>query len=216
MLVITRAEERSRIEVLLKRKDIVAVEVESSGPNENWWRVDEGYRKQIRDWFANDDGVLWFLRKDRVMFEMNLLGALRDAWVDVVGWVLSIVARLVPLAIDYRRTSLAPWWLPSVSWWRTTIGRIWAVKRRSNDVCLGRNRKPLDRVRRRGVAVFTGRTGNVSGTWPPRNGWPPRKPANRRKPRSMGNRSGAFCCLQGRLPVGCRGSRPHPGAIPFT
>lgn len=35
------------------------------------------------------------------MFEMNLLGALRDAWVDVVGWVLSIVARLVPLAIDY-------------------------------------------------------------------------------------------------------------------
>ena len=59
-MVITRAEERSRIEVLLKRKDIVAVEVESSGPNENWWRVDEGYRKQIRDWFANDDGVLWF------------------------------------------------------------------------------------------------------------------------------------------------------------
>ena len=35
------------------------------------------------------------------MFEMNLLVALRDAWVDVVGWVLSIVARLVPLAIDY-------------------------------------------------------------------------------------------------------------------
>lgn len=60
MLVITRAEDRLRIEMLMKRKNIVAAEIESFGSKENWWHVDEEYRKQVREWFANDDGILWF------------------------------------------------------------------------------------------------------------------------------------------------------------
>lgn len=30
-----------------------------------------------------------------------MLGMVRDAWADVCGWALVMVARLVPLAIDY-------------------------------------------------------------------------------------------------------------------